>query len=205
MPSPQDVKNFLEQHPDFLVDNPALLETLNVPHGLDGPAVSLVERQVQVLRERHAASRQRLGELMRNARDNEALVGRVHALALRLLRAQGAAGVAAQTEAAMREDFGVQPVRLLAPADVPPAVRGLVAAGKPRCGQLREEDRKALLGEAVAGVASMALVPIGADCRHGLLALGSTDAARFHPGMGTDFLERIGELVAAALGRDAQA
>jgi uncharacterized protein YigA (DUF484 family) len=48
----------------------------------------------------------------------------------------------------------------------------------------------------------MALVPIGADCRHGLLALGSTDAARFHPGMGTAFLERIGELVAAASARD---
>ena len=82
MPSPQDIKTFLEQHPDFLVEHPDLLETLQVPHGLDGPAVSLVERQVQVLRDRQAESRQRLAELVRNARDNEALVGRVHALAL---------------------------------------------------------------------------------------------------------------------------
>jgi uncharacterized protein YigA (DUF484 family) len=201
MPSPQDVKTFLEQHPDFLVEHPDLLETLQVPHGLDGPAVSLVERQVQVLRDRQAESRQRLAELVRNARDNEALVGRVHALALRLLHARDAAGVAAQTEASMHEDFDVRPARLLAAADIPPAVRALVASGKPRCGQLREDDRNALLGDAAAGIASMALVPIGADCRYGLLALGSTDAARFHPGMGTAFLERIGELVAAALGR----
>ncbi|NBU24260.1 MAG: DUF484 family protein [Gammaproteobacteria bacterium] len=201
MPSPQDVKTFLEQHPDFLVEHPDLLETLQVPHGLDGPAVSLVERQVQVLRDRQAESRQRLAELVRNARDNEALVGRVHALALRLLHARDAAGVAAQAEASMHEDFDVRPARLLAAADIPPAVRALVASGKPRCGQLREDDRNALLGDAAAGIASMALVPIGADCRYGLLALGSTDAARFHPGMGTVFLERIGELVAAALGR----
>lgn len=205
MPSPQDVKTFLEEHPDFLVEHPDLLETLQVPHGLDGPAVSLVERQVQVLRDRQAQSRQRLAELVRNARDNEALVGRVHALALRLLHAQDAAGVAAQTEASMHEDFDVRPARLLAAADIPPAVRALVASGKPRCGQLREDDRIALLGDASAGIASMALVPVGVDCRHGLLALGSTDAARFHPGMGTAFLERIGELVAAACARDARA
>lgn len=204
MPSPQDVKTFLEEHPDFLVEHPDLLETLQVPHGLDGPAVSLVERQVQVLRDRQAASRQRLAELMRNARDNEALVGRVHALALRLLHARDAAGISAQTEASMHEDFDVRPARLLPVADIPPAVRELVASGMPRCGQLREDDRNALFGDAAAGVASMALVPIGADCRHGLLALGSTDAARFHPGMGTAFLERIGELVAAACARDAQ-
>ena len=88
MPSPQDVKTFLEEHPDFLVEHPDLLETLQVPHGLDGPAVSLVERQVQVLRDRQVESRQRLAELVRNARDNETLVGRVHALALRLLHAR---------------------------------------------------------------------------------------------------------------------
>ena len=205
MPSPQDVKTFLEEHPDFLVEHPELLETLQVPHSLDGAAVSLVERPVQVLRERQAASRQRLAELVHNARDNEALVGRVHALALRLLHARDATGVAAQTEASMHEDFGVRPARLLPPAELTPALRALVAAGKPRCGQLREEDRSALLGDAAAGIASMALVPIGAECRHGLLALGSTDAARFHPGMGTDFLERIGELIAAAAARDAQA
>lgn len=205
MPSPQDVKTFLEAHPDFLVEHPELLETLQVPHGLDGPAVSLVERQVQVLRERQAASRQKLAELLHNARDNEALVGRVHALALRLLQARDAAGVAAQVEASMHEDFDVRPARFLRPDDVPAAVRTSVASGKPRCGQLREEDRNALLGGAGAGIASMALVPIGAGGVLGLLALGSTDAARFHPGMGTDFLERIGELIAAALARDAQA
>ena len=89
--------------------------------------------------------------------------------------------------------------RLLPSSAVPEGVRALVSAGKPRCGQLREEDRRMLLGEATEGIGSIALVPIGAGAMHGLLVLGSADAAHFHPGMATDFLERIAELLAAAL------
>jgi uncharacterized protein YigA (DUF484 family) len=208
MVTAQDVCRFLEQHPDFFVDHPELLETLHVPHRTDGQAVSLVERQVKVLRANQAATRQRLAELIRNARDNEALVGHVHRLALRLIVASGGAAgggpptlaqLAPQVEASMREDFGVSPVRLLPPEAVPEAVRASVSSGKPRCGQLREEDRHALLGMDAQGIGSMALVPLGAGTAHGLLVLGSADAAHFHPGMATDFLERIAELVAAAL------
>ena len=211
MVTAQDVCRFLQQQPDFFVEHPELLETLHVPHRTDGQAVSLVERQVKVLRANQAATRQRLAELVRNARDNEALVGHVHRLALRLIAAggttdSGAAAsasaplrIAQQVEAAMREDFGVSPARLLPSSAVPEGVRALVSAGKPRCGQLREEDRRMLLGEATEGIGSIALVPIGAGAMHGLLVLGSADAAHFHPGMATDFLERIAELLAAAL------
>jgi uncharacterized protein YigA (DUF484 family) len=78
-------------------------------------------------------------------------------------------------------------------------VRASVSSGKPRCGQLREEDRHALLGTDAQDIGSMALVPLGGGAAHGLLVLGSADAAHFHPGMATDFLERVAELVAAAL------
>jgi uncharacterized protein YigA (DUF484 family) len=208
MVTAQDVCRFLEQQPDFFVDHPELLETLHVPHRADGQAVSLVERQVKVLRANQAATRQRLAELIRNARDNEALVGHVHRLALRLIVASGGAAgggpptlaqLAPQVEASMREDFGVSPARLLPPAAVPEGVRASVSSGKPRCGQLREEDRHALLGTDAQGIGSMALVPLGAGAAHGLLVLGSADAAHFHPGMATDFLERVAELVTAAL------
>ncbi len=221
MVTAQDVCRFLEQQPDFFVEHPGLLETLHVPHRTDGQAISLVERQVKVLRANQAATRQRLAELIRNARDNEALTGHVHRLALRLIAAAGtvdparhAAGVqqdtvhiaahfaahfAAQVEASMREDFGVSPARLLPSTAVPEGVRAMVSSGKPRCGQLREEDRHALLGEAAEGVGSMALVPLGTGAALGLLVLGSADTAHFHPGMATDFLERIAELITAAL------
>lgn len=203
MVTAQDVRRFLEQQPDFFVDHPDLLEVLHVPHRTDGQAVSLVERQVKVLRANQAATRQRLAELVRNARDNETLVGHLHGLALRLLMSGVAPlpfdRIAPQVEAAMREGFGVSPARLLPPEAVPESVRALLSSGKPRCGQLREDDRHALLGTAAEGVGSLAIVPLGAGAARGLLVLGSADAAHFHPGMATDFLDRIAELIIAAL------
>lgn len=206
----QDVCRFLEKQPDFFVDHPELLEMLHVPHRTDGQAVSLVERQVKVLRANQAETRQRLAELIRNARDNEVLVGHVHRLALRLIAAGSAATaggppdlehLALLVEASMREDFSVSPARLLAPAAVPESLRStLLASGSPHCGRLREEDLRALFGEAAEGIASVALVPLGAGAVKGLLVLGSTDTAHFHPGMATDFLARIAELIATALG-----
>lgn len=204
----QDVCRFLEKQPDFFVDHPELLEALHVPHRTDGQTVSLVERQVKVLRANQAETRQRLATLIRNARDNEALVGHMHRLALRLIAAKIAAPAGAPTaleqlaplvEAAMREDFGVSPARLLAPAAVPESLRALLSAGTPHCGRLREDDRHALLGAAAEGVGSMALVPLGAGAAQGLLVLGSADTVHFHPGMATDFLARIAELLSTAL------
>lgn len=45
------VAEFLQQHPDFFTRNAKLLEKLHVPHET-GRAVSLVERQTSVLREK---------------------------------------------------------------------------------------------------------------------------------------------------------
>jgi uncharacterized protein YigA (DUF484 family) len=213
MVTAQDVCRFLEEQPDFFVDHPRLLENLHVPHRTDGQAVSLVERQVKVLRANQVATRQRLAELIRNARDNEALVGQVHRLALRLIASRAAAvgapralaQLAPEVEAAMRDDFGVSPARLLPASAVPEGLRASLSAGQPRCGQFRAEDRLALLGDAAAGIGSMALVPLGAGALQGLLVLGSADSAHFHPGMATDFLTRIAELIATALGAPAVA
>ena len=206
----QDVCRFLEKQPDFFVDHPELLEMLHVPHRTDGQAVSLVERQVKVLRANQAETRQRLAELIRNARDNAARGGPVPRRARRLIAAGSAATVggppdlehlAPLVEASMRADFSVSPARLLTPAAVPESLRStLLASGSPHCGRLREEDLRALFGEAAEGIASVALVPLGAGAVKGLLALGSTDTAHFHPGMATDFLARIAELIATALG-----
>ena len=83
------------------------------------------------------------------------------------------------------------PPMVTVPAAVPESLRStLLASGSPHCGRLREEDLRALFGEAAEGIASVALVPLGAGAVKGLLVLGSTDTAHFHPGMATDFLAR---------------
>jgi hypothetical protein len=197
----KSVKEYLQKHPDFFDDHPQLLETLSVPHAPTGGAVSLVERQVKVLRERQAASRERLAELVRVARDNEALTGRVHQLAVRLLHARTAAEVEAQVTASMHEDFAVTPVRLLREAPQTAGLDTVWSAGRPRCGHFAEAQRAALFGAEATELRSMAIIPLGAGAARGALVLGSRDADRFNPGVSTDFLVRIGELVAAALAR----
>lgn len=200
MMSADDVVRFLEQHPDFFDQQPMLLEQLNLAHG-DGGAVSLIERQVKVLRERQAANRERLAELVRVARGNDQLAARMHQLALRLLHARTAAEVHAQVEASMREDFEVSPARLLLDGAALQAIEPMLAAGRPRCGHFAEAQREALFGDFGRTLGSMALVPVGSGASRGALILGSEDPHRFNPAVSTDFLARIGEMIGAALAR----
>ena len=84
---PQDVEAFLHAHPNFLQDRPGLLAVLNLPHGGEG-AVSLVERQVSVLRERNITSRQKLNALSEIGQENDRLLEATRKSILALLGAQ---------------------------------------------------------------------------------------------------------------------
>ena len=201
MISAQDVAEFLERNPDFFDQHPQVLEQLQVPHSKAGNAVSLVEKQVKILRERQLEHRERFTELVNVARANEALAANVHKLALRLLRCDTAPAVFKAVETSMREDFDVTPVRLVPPEILPQAMRQLLDADRARCGQLSPAQRGFLFPDEAEAVASVALIPIGSRSSRGVLALGSRDAARFHPGMSTEFIERIGEMINVTLTR----
>lgn len=200
MVSADDVARYLQQHPDFFEQHPQLLEELNLPHGGNG-TISLVERQLKVLRERQAAGRERLAELVRVARSNEALTERVHKLALRLLHAHSVDEVRSQIETSMREDFAVTHLRLVLEGASLAELESLLSSGKPRCGHFSLAQRQAVFGESGEALESMAIVPMGPGATHGVLLLGSLDPDRFNPAMSTDFLVRISELTGAALGR----
>ena len=101
----------------------------------------------------------------------------------------------------MHEDFAVTPVRLLQRAPDTAGLESVWSAGRPRCGHFAEHQRAALFGAEATELRSMAIIPLGAGATRGVLVLGSSDADRFNPGVSTDFLVRIGELVAAALAR----
>jgi uncharacterized protein YigA (DUF484 family) len=75
----------------------------------------------------------------------------------------------------------------------------LFASGKPRCGQARDSQREFLFGPEGGEMGSVALVPLGEKGSLGLLALGSADRDRFHPGMSTEFLARLADLIGDAL------
>jgi uncharacterized protein YigA (DUF484 family) len=213
----ESIAAYLQHNPDFFERHQAVLTRLRLPHVRGGSTISLVERQIEVLREKHAALEGKLAELVRVARANDAIADKLHRFTRRLLCAGSQADAITQMEASLREDFDAfHSVLLLigdranlAPQRFVRTVRGddpnlksfetLFANGKPRCGQARDSQREFLFGSDANDIGSVALVPLGEKGAVGLLALGSTDRDRFHPGMSTEFLARMADLIADSL------
>ena len=213
----ESVAAYLQHNPEFFERHQPLLARLRLPHVRGGSTISLVERQIEVLREKQAALENKLAELVRVARANDAIAERLHRFTRRLLRAVPRATAIAHIEAGLREDFDAFHAALVligAPPDptLPSFVRtvpaadaqlksfeSLFASGKPRCGQARDSQREFLFGPEGLEMGSVALVPLGDKGALGLLALGSADRDRFHPGMSTEFLARLADLISDAL------
>jgi uncharacterized protein YigA (DUF484 family) len=217
----QAVIQYLHHNPDFFEHHPQLLAKLRLQHPRSGSTVSLIERQVDVLREKIQTQDQKLAEFVQVARANNVLAEKIHRFTRRLLRTHGAGSAIGEIEASLREDFDTFHTVLVLTGDglpdsdepqcflrrVPaddPALRSfdsLFAAAKPRCGQIRDSQREFLFGQEAPNIGSVALIPLGGQTPAGLLALGSVDRDRFHPGMSTEFLWRMGELISDALAR----
>jgi hypothetical protein len=78
-------------------------------------------------------------------------------------------------------------------------LRELVATGQPRCGPLGEAELAYFFGTEAGDARSVALIPLIGPRLTGALAIGSRDPERFHPGKATDFLVRLGEVVASTV------
>jgi uncharacterized protein len=213
-----DITGWLHANPDFFQRNPELLASLKLPHA-SGAAVSLVERQIEVLRDKTYSADARLAELVSIARSNEQLAAKVHRFTRRLMRAATRHEILVQIERGMREDFDVSQTvlllfisggttteRFVRPVEAnDPNLTGfenLLANNRPRCGQIRDSQRDFIFGPDSSSIGSVALVPLIGDAPLGLLVLGSISRERFHPGMSTDFLSALSELIGDALARD---
>lgn len=210
------VVDYLLSHPEFFEAHAELLGKLKIPHPT-GSAVSLIERQVEVLRQQHRQLERKLVDLIEVARANDTLIERIHRLALALLEGPGLPERLYALQEQLRERFGADEVSVFllhaAPkgADAGPArwltpddaslepFRETLKSGKPHVGRLRPPQLEFLFGEQAERIASAALVPLGDKGSLGLLAVGSHDMERFSPTLGTAFLTRISELVSAAL------
>lgn len=214
------IAEHLVAHPDFFERNAGVLARLRLPHQRGSAAISLVERQVLVLREKLATVERKLRELIENGRTNDATTDRMHRLTRRLLRARDLASVVTALETSLREDFGASRWVALV---TDPSLPGIVAFGnqhvrivargsaelrifesffesaRPRSGQIRDTQREYLFGGDGSTVGSTALIPLGERASLGLLAIASHDTERFLPTMSTDFLVRIGEIVSEAM------
>lgn len=207
---------FLKANPDFLARHPELLDVLELRHA-SGGAVSLIERQVEILRGKSARLEDRLKTLLEAARENESRAANVHRLARSLIRAPTLAATVTALRKCLREDFSVDEVwigvsagalkrhdieglHVIEPSG--PVARAFENFFRTRlleCGPLDEPRAKLLFPQARTLPASAAIVPLEKEKDLGMLVLASADAERFQPRQGRLFLDMTADLVSAAV------
>ena len=213
----EDVAQFLSQHPDFFARHPEVLANVAIPHPQDGHAVSLVERQSLILRERIKSLELRLTEMLRHGEENDAIADRIVHWARVLLSETDPARLPRTLLDELLRQFSVPfgALRLWGVAAEyaghdwaqPPGDDIIRLAGSmqaPFCGSNVGFEAAGWMAPDPATIRSLAMMPlrIGGDpASFGLLALGSPDPDRFQITMGTAFLSRIAELASAALAR----
>ena len=207
---------FLRMNPDFLARHPELFEVLELRHA-SGAAVSLIERQVEILRGKSGRLEDRLKSLLDAARDNEMRAANVHRLARSLIRAPTLAATVTALRRCLREDFDVdecwvgiasgalkrhdiEGLHVLEPSGpVAKAFENFMRTRLLECGPLDEQRAKLLFPQAKKLPASAAIVPLEKEKDLGMLVLASGDPQRFQPRQGRLFLDMTADLVAAAV------
>ncbi len=203
----QTIVNFLSSNPDFFERHPELLNNLELSHG-NGEAVSLIERQVKALRQELDQAKQRLEELISIGHDNERLNKRMHRLTLTLVDSVDFDECLNALQDKLHDDFDADAVELhlfthnevdgLSNADLD-GYRDFLDSGLPTCGVIDAEQLNYLFGPQAEDIKSTALIPIKSEGVLGVLAIGSSSENRFCSDMGTEYLQRLGEIISRKL------
>lgn len=206
------VAEWLKANPEFFDSHPDVLISIEVPHA-SGSAVSLVERQVSVLRDRNLEMRERLDNLIALARENDILFEKMRGLILALMEARSIPDMAAALERELKTRFQSEfigfllfdvegatgaacNVRLVeAQEHVPSLVKGRQAIA----GQLREEELRFLFGHEGEQVKSCAVIPLQFERPLGLLAIGASNREHFRTSMDTLFISFVGDVLSRLL------
>ncbi|MFC1748788.1 DUF484 family protein [Pseudomonadota bacterium] len=222
------VAEYLLEHPEFFNSYPEVLAQIKLKHECHG-AISLIERQVNTLREQHHNAKTQLDSLIKIARDNDKLNERMHRLTLSILDAKTLNEIYIALDDSIRGDIKADAVNIklfINPDDVDiepdhelmqtifvpmndPKLnefKSILGHEKPSCGQLQPEQLKYMFGDVAKDIKSTAVIPLGGssctsiDCPFlGILAIGSNDEERFHSSMGTVFLNNLGEIISRAI------
>ena len=213
----EQVAQYLKSHSGFFLKRDDLLLELELNHPDSGKAVSLLERQVNLLRERNMDMRGRLNGLLDNARNNDSLYDKTRQLVLALIEAQGADALVNTFNRSLLSDFGIDfshitlfgnpsqhrnlNCRMVEVDDAYRQIPGLLKNNKATCGVLRPEELQFLFVEQANQVGSAAVMPLSYGNPLGVIAIGSKDSHYFRSSMGTIFLDYLAEVLNRLLPR----
>ena len=206
------VADYLKNNLDFFVKNSAILAELKIPHE-HGGAISLVEKQLTVLREQNQETNKKIHELIEIATQNEELARRMHQLALTLIDADDPKDIFSTMYDNLKKNFHADRVivRLFAnPAFIDSfptdefvgkesieesLFKRIIEKREPLRGKINHQQQVFLFGDDGDDIASSVMIPLHGVDWGGILAIGSFDAERFQPGMGIELLANLGEIL----------
>jgi uncharacterized protein YigA (DUF484 family) len=206
------VAAYLQNNPDFFNEQVELLANIHLTSPLIGKAISLHERQIEIMRGKNKALEIRIAELVRIARENDVLMHRIQEWTRAILKAEKNEDRAETIVSGLQSVFSIPHATLRLwhldasyttawfSRDVSEAIRILTDGMQaPYCGKNDDFEASRWFGEDIA-IKSIALIPLKTDAApFGLLVLGSPDETRFRADMATDFLSEIAKTASTAL------
>ena len=206
----QLVRDYLIDHPDFFEENPEILEAINLSHD-SGKAISLVERQITIKRDKNKVLSSQVEQLIDTAKNNDQLLAKTNQLVLKLIQAEDLNSLIEALDTSLKNDFNTEfysltlidkglyasktAANLVSEEDAKSKISSLLSAQKAVSGILREEQINFLFEQSANSVASVIALPLNSSEPFGILALGSSDADFYSHGIGTVFIDYIGALL----------
>ena len=210
-----EIAQYLQDHPQFFEEHAELMSHMVIPHPHGGRTISITERQMLSLRDKNKQLEVKMNELLQFGEENDSISEKMHRLGVAMIAAASFQSVLHTLNFHLRDDFSIPHVALRLwnrpdNADELPEFTDVSAElqafaetlGQPYCGSTSGFETSSWFGEASKQVRSQALIAMrNGGGTIGMIALGSEDAQRFYAGMGTLYLERLGEMASAALAR----
>jgi uncharacterized protein YigA (DUF484 family) len=206
------VSDYLRDNLDFFVKNPSIIAELKIPHE-SGDAISLVEKQLAILRSQNQETQKKIHELIEIARQNEELARRMHQLALTLMDENDPEDIFSTLYKNLKKNFYADRVvvKLFANSILVSSslteefvgkdsseellFRSIIKKLEPLSGKMKRQQQVFLFGEDGDDIASSVMIPLHGHGWGGILAIGSFDEEHFQSGMGIELLSNFAEIL----------
>ncbi|MBK7355703.1 DUF484 family protein [Propionivibrio sp.] len=211
----EEIARYLQDNPQFFEEHADLVSRIVIPHPHGGRTISITERQMLSLRDKNKLLEGKMDELLQFGEENDSISEKMHRLAVAMIAASTFQAVLHILNFHLRDDFAIPHVALRLwnrpenidelPefANVSEELQVFAETlGQPYCGSTAGFETSSWFGDAASHLRSQALIAMrNGGGTIGMIALGSEEAQRFYVGMGTLYLERLGEMASAALAR----
>lgn len=208
------VRQYLTEHPDFFAENPDIFEAINISHD-SGKAISLIERQIGLMRKCNSEMIGQIEQMQATAKDNELLMEKTNRLVLNLVQAKDLNSLIKALTVSLKSDFATEffSLTLIAEAsstaknngnfvsdsEAKSSINSILTANRAVCGKRTPEELSLLFGKQAENIGSVLALPLKKTHTFGVLALGHSSPDFYSDDIGTVFIDYIGELLCELL------